>query len=461
MRFQLFLLSGVFMVVSAVVAAQEPVVSNVSFTPRTTVSGVVVDIGYDLVSPGGACTVTARLSTDGGGTFAQGVTTVSGDAGAGVMPGAGKHIRWEAWRDAPAVSSSSAVIQVTADVTPATTASYGIGFRDVVYVVVSRGNRPVAARIFYPATAPGEGVPFGGAAGVTFPVVVFGHGFVIPYESYDYVWESLTPRGYIVVMCDTETGISPNHAEYGLDLAFLAQKLRQEGASASSPFFSKVAPTAAIMGHSMGGGATLLAAQASDVDAIVTFSAAETSPSAVTAAGGVLAPALVFAGSADCVTPPEAHQIPMYEALGSAGKFLMTIENGSHCQFANGAPACELAENVVCPDATYISPTLQHAIVLDIVGAWLGVHLKGQASAWAAFDEAVEAYGASHDLTVEGGCEPTGIGASAAGAIDTSTPEGLAVMTPVFLGLLVMGLTAAAVAGIRGLRFGMSPPSCS
>lgn len=445
---------------SLTAAAQEPTVSGVAFIPRTTISGVVVDIAYDLSSPGGSCAVSARLSTDGGATFPVAIAAASGDIGPGITPGTGKHIRWDAWRDIPHTSAPGAVIQVTADVTLAP-AAYATGYRDVVYTDATRANRAVAARIVYPAAASGANVPVGGAAGVRFPVVVFGHGFVVPFEYYGYFWEHVAPRGYIVVMCDTETTISPSHTNYGLDLAFLAAKLQQESANVASPFFGKVAPTAAIMGHSMGGGATILAAQAAPaLTTIVTFAAAETNPSAIAAAGSLSLPALLVAGSADCVAPPDVHQVPMYEALASAGKFLMTIENGSHCQFADNSPTCELGEGFVCPDAAFISAPLQQAIVLNLVDHWLDIHLKGQATAWGAFNEAVETYIASDDLAAEGACDPTGIAASPPGLLDTAAPQGLPAPANAFLVAAAVLMAVVAARLLKALRFGTPPPSC-
>ena len=98
------------------------------------------------------------------------------------------------------------------------------------------------------------------------------------------------------------------------------------------------------MGHSMGGGATILGASGFlGVDCIVGLAPAETNPSAVSAASGVTAPALI-SGEDDSVTPPNNHHIPIYNSLGSACKDFVSIENGSHCYFAEYNFNCAFGE---------------------------------------------------------------------------------------------------------------------
>jgi formylglycine-generating enzyme required for sulfatase activity len=74
------------------------------------------DITYDLESVGDiAVTVSLFLSTDSGATYPNLCATVSGDVGAGVLPGTGKHIVWDAGADFPGLSSPTCRLRVTAD----------------------------------------------------------------------------------------------------------------------------------------------------------------------------------------------------------------------------------------------------------------------------------------------------------------------------------------------------------
>ena len=152
-----------------------------------------------------------------------------------------------------------------------------VGHRTITYVDPSRGNRPIQTELYYPADAAGDNVPV--AAGA-FPVITFGHGFVMVWSAYQYLWTAFVPRGYILALPRTESGIFPSHEQFGRDLAFLVDKLQAEGTTPASPFYNHVAPTSCVMGHSMGGGASVLAASYNPrITALSNLAAAETNPS--------------------------------------------------------------------------------------------------------------------------------------------------------------------------------------
>lgn len=285
---------------------------------------------------------------------------------------------------------------------PEGASGFGVGHRTVTYTDPARANRSIATEIYYPADAPGESVPV--ADGV-FPVIAFGHGYLLPWSVYEYVWSGIVPDGYIVALPRTEGSLLPSHGEFGKDLAFLVSKLQSDGADPSSAFFGHVASTSAAMGHSMGGGASVLALQENpSITALANLAAAETSPSAIAAAGDISAPALLFSGSFDCVAPPEDHQIPIFNALASACKTHVTITGGSHCQFAAYSFTCSLGEGS-CPSPG-VSRDQQHALTLALLLPWLDANLKGDAGAWAQFEDLLAA-GAG--ITWEQSCPAAGI----------------------------------------------------
>ena len=190
------------------------------------------------------------------------------------------------------------------------------------------------------------------------------------------------------MLATTEGGLLPDHQQFGLDLAFLIRRLEIEGESPASPFYARIAGLSCVMGHSMGGGASFLAAASDpEIDAIANLAAAETNPSAIAAGQGLTIPALLFSGSVDCVTPPLQHQIPMYNALASECKFLLTITGASHCQFAEYNFACNLGE-FACDDPT-VSRAAQQQTVLDFVLPWLQFVLGEQPAAFCSFRDAV------------------------------------------------------------------------
>jgi predicted dienelactone hydrolase len=257
-------------------------------------------------------------------------------------------------------------------------AQFPIGSRTVSYTDPTRSNRTIAAEIYYPATSAGANAT---VANGVFPVLAFGHGFVMSVSAYDLVWQGIVPEGYIMILPTTEGAITPNHGNFGRDLAFLISKMRDENLNAASPFFGKIAANSAVMGHSMGGGSAFLAAEYdTTITAIATLAAANTNPPSIAAATNVAIPALVFAGANDCVTPPAQHQIPMYDSLATDCKTYISIDGASHCQFANSNFFCSTGE-ATCQPAATISRTVQLNTVFTYLLPWLDYQLKADTSA--------------------------------------------------------------------------------
>ncbi len=258
-----------------------------------------------------------------------------------------------------------------------------IGQTTITFIDSSRNNRQIATEVYYPATAAGTNTPI--AAGV-FPVLVYGHGFVMVWSAYENVWSSLVPAGYIMAFPKTESGFAPVHAEFGKDLAFLAHYIQQNGAGASVPSTS-VANTSAIMGHSMGGGAGFLgAANNVNITAMVSFAAANTNPSAIDAAKSCTIPTLLFSGTNDCVTPPPQHQNMMYDSCISTFKTQVNITGGGHCFFANNNINCSFGEST-CTPAPTITREQQQLTTTNFLIPWLDFFLKGIANQGAAFQQ--------------------------------------------------------------------------
>jgi formylglycine-generating enzyme required for sulfatase activity len=91
-------------------------VSNLTWTqgPNGTL-GTKVDIYYDLAGPHGNSAVSAKLSKDNGATFPFSITTATGDIGANIPPGAGKHIVWDVAADFPNEQIAQAKIRIISD----------------------------------------------------------------------------------------------------------------------------------------------------------------------------------------------------------------------------------------------------------------------------------------------------------------------------------------------------------
>ena len=292
-----------------------------------------------------------------------------------------------------------------------------VGKRTMTFNDPARNNRAIEVDIFYPGAQAGNNVAV--AAG-QFPVVVFGHGFVMTVDAYTVLGEALAPAGYILVLPKTEGSFSPSHEAFGRDLAFLVRAMRQAGQDSSSVFFSRVRQEAAVMGHSMGGGAAFLAASYdSSITALSGFAPAVTNPSSVTAAGSVGIPALIFAGANDCVTPPAQHQIPMYNALISACKTYVSITGGSHCRFAGNNFNCNFGEGT-CTPRPDISAAVQQERTFRLLILWLDYQLKGEAQAGDDFAAAIQS---PNGFTVENICQRFEPGLPSALNLALQSPE--------------------------------------
>ena len=260
-----------------------------------------------------------------------------------------------------------------------------VGHTTVTFVDPSRSNRQIETEIYYPAMSAGNNTPI--AAGV-FPLITFGHGFVMAWSAYQNFWDILVPEGYILAFPTTESGLSPSHADFGKDLKFLITKIQSSGAGTTVPS-SGVGTTSAIMGHSMGGGSAFLAAENnSSITTIVTFAAANTNPSSITASQHISVPTLLFSGSNDCVTPPSKHQNIMYDSTASAYKTQVTITGGGHCYFANSNFNCTFGESTCSPSPT-ITRAEQQSVANGFLKLWLAYFLKDNCQKAQEFQDAL------------------------------------------------------------------------
>lgn len=276
---------------------------------------------------------------------------------------------------------------------------FAIGHRTITYNDPDRTNRAIECEIYYPGISAGNNVAVESGE---FPVIVFGHGFTMQPTAYPNWNDEFVPDGYIVVLPATETGFSPSHQEFGLDLRFIATQMQAEGQNNASPFYQHVSDKTALMGHSMGGGAAFLAASGfSGVDCIVGLAPAETNPSAVAAGANVSAPAMILSGASDGVTPPADHHIPIYDGLASSCKYFVSIANGSHCRFASNPGLCTFGE--IIPGS--LSAADQQAVSYAVCHPWFDYFLKDDCDAW---DDYQTALSTETDLgTINSDCDNT------------------------------------------------------
>jgi dienelactone hydrolase len=260
--------------------------------------------------------------------------------------------------------------------------SFEIGHTTITFNDASRtggfgsgggAGRQIQSEIYYPATTAGDDVAI---ANGEFPVIIFGHGFVMAWDAYQNIWEEFVPEGYVFVFPRTEGGFSPSHDEFGLDLSLLVDKMQAENDDMSSIFYNSLTDKSAIMGHSMGGGAAMLAAENNtSIETVIGLAPAETTPSAISAAPQISVPALIFSGSSDGVTPAVDHHQPIYDGLGSSCKYFLSITGGAHCYFANSNFNCDFGEGTSSTGIT-VTREEQHATTFLHLKTWLEYRLK-------------------------------------------------------------------------------------
>ena len=78
---------------------------------------------------------------------------------------------------------------------------------------VSNGPRNIPNNVYYPATVDGINTPIIND-GSKFPVISFGHGFVMQPTAYNWLVNALVPYGYILAFPGTETGVPPSHSKF-------------------------------------------------------------------------------------------------------------------------------------------------------------------------------------------------------------------------------------------------------
>lgn len=270
-----------------------------------------------------------------------------------------------------------------------------VGHYTITFQDPERGNRNIETEIYYPAVTAGNNTQV--AAG-EFPVIVFGHGFVMAWSAYQNLWDEFVPRGYIMVFPRTEGSIfGTDHQEFGWDLEYLVTQMQAEGLNASSPVFNAVDANTALMGHSMGGGASFLAADSlctsgnTNLKTLVGLAPAESSTngvSSINSALSVTVPSVILSGSQDGVTPPVDHHIPMYDNLASDCKTFINVLGGAHCYFANTNTACDFGEGT-SSSGIAISRTEQHQVTFDFLNLWFDYTLKSDCEDFGTFQDSL------------------------------------------------------------------------
>jgi dienelactone hydrolase len=257
------------------------------------------------------------------------------------------------------------------------TLTFNDGLRTGGYGSGGGAGRQIQTEVYYPATTSGSNVAL---ANGTFPVVVFAHGFVMDWSSYDNVYSELSKRGYIVALPRTEGTLSPNHQEFGKDIALIGNKMLQLNITNTlAPIFiGKVEQKWAASGHSMGGGSSFLASDNNTgVSCLFNFAAAQTNPRSSQAAKTVTVPTLIIGGQNDCVAPINTNQKQIWDSTASGIKFNINLKALTHCDFGNGSNFNCTFGQTTSGCANTIANVTALKLYMNFVNPFLDANLKG------------------------------------------------------------------------------------
>jgi uncharacterized protein (TIGR02145 family) len=107
-----FITINILLIITGLSYGQTGSITNINTAQRTDGS-MIVDIYYDLTGSNPQYVISVEASFNSGTNFAM-LSQVSGDAGAGVTPGAGKHIVWNFGAEFPGSYSTTTKIRIRA-----------------------------------------------------------------------------------------------------------------------------------------------------------------------------------------------------------------------------------------------------------------------------------------------------------------------------------------------------------
>jgi dienelactone hydrolase len=184
--------------------------------------------------------------------------------------------------------------------------------------------------IYYPAITDGENAAIDSVNG-SYPIIAFGHGFMMQSSYYISLYRQLASHGFIVIapqFTDTQ------HGELGKDLIYCLNHIKSLSSTPGNRFFGLAdVKKLGVSGHSMGGGASLLATiYDTTITIAAPFAAAETTPSIISSINSTKSYIYLISAQNDGITPPATTQIPMYNNTPK-NKGLLMIKGGNHTKF--------------------------------------------------------------------------------------------------------------------------------
>lgn len=227
---------------------------------------------------------------------------------------------------------------------PGAPGRFPVGDATLTLVDAARG-RTLVTELWYPAAAPGRDAA---RRRGRFPLVLVAHGHCGVRTNYEHLTRHLASRGFVVAapdfpgftkaVCDAGGPTSGLVDEPPEDLAFLARVLHDRAGPAAAVAAAVRGRRTGLVGHSLGGLATINAARAHR-ELAATVALAPAAGAATAAPFHGLTPPrafLVVAGTADATVPPALFAVPFFRALPPPA-WLVTITGGTHGGFTDVA----------------------------------------------------------------------------------------------------------------------------
>ena len=120
------------------------------------------------------------------------------------------------------ILTSSIVFFLSINVFPQ---KYEIGKISLKFIDSERGNRRIPADIYYPVDSPRNEINADPDISEKFPVICFGHGYLISGKWYTHINEILVPEGYILIFPGSEAGLFPSHKTLAKDMNFALNEI--------------------------------------------------------------------------------------------------------------------------------------------------------------------------------------------------------------------------------------------
>ena len=195
---------------------------------------------------------------------------------------------------------------------------------------LNREGRTLNTIIYYPSVLEGSETQIDTLHG-PYQVIAFGHGFFMQNSYYISHFKHLASYGYVVIAPQFPDN---NHLQLAYDLIFCVDYIKTQNSVSTSRFYNLIDLTkAGLSGHSMGGGASLLAAaNDSTITVAAPLAAAETNPSAINVMNQIKGVVYLISAQNDGITPPPQNQILMYNNANPI-KALPLIKGANHTKF--------------------------------------------------------------------------------------------------------------------------------